>query len=253
MDYGDFVWFEILTDETDRTIDFYTDVVGWTMTEMEVGEQEPYRMFAAGDMAIAGVIDEAPSPGLPTGWLGYIACRDLERTTERARELGAEVLGDILESEGIGRYDFLKEPGGGVFSAFEPDDFGRMGDIHQNKPGHFGWCELNTHDSDASMTFFNEIFGWQEGASMDVGGGQIYQMFTSGGADFGGLNDLAEMEAAIPAGWNYYFTVADLDESFERAKEHGATILYEPMEVPGGDRVFASIDPMGSMVSFFGK
>ena len=43
-----------------------------------------------------------------------------------------------------------------------------------------------------------------------------------------------------------WFRVDDIDATFRRCVEHGATVRYEPTEKPFGDTVAALIDPHGN-------
>jgi predicted enzyme related to lactoylglutathione lyase len=40
--------------------------------------------------------------------------------------------------------------------------------------------------------------------------------------------------------------VADIDKAVEKIRDLGGQLLYDPMEVPGGDRVVACLDPQGA-------
>ena len=71
-----------------------------------------------------------------------------------------------------------------------------------------------------------------------------YQMFGRGKGPIGGMmNKPPDMPA--PPHWLYYITVDDVDAAIKRVERHGGQLLNGPMDVPGGDRVAACMDPQG--------
>lgn len=53
-------------------------------------------------------------------------------------------------------------------------------------------------------------------------------------------------KAEHPVAWSFYFRVPDIDAAYAKVKELGGNPVMEPMEVPGGERVFFAIDPQGA-------
>jgi uncharacterized protein len=49
--------------------------------------------------------------------------------------------------------------------------------------------------------------------------------------------------------WGVYFSVADTDATVGNAKELGATVLAEPMDIPDVGRMAALTDPQGASFS----
>jgi uncharacterized protein len=52
--------------------------------------------------------------------------------------------------------------------------------------------------------------------------------------------------------WYPYLTTGDVDATTERAKELGATVLLEPISVPGVGRFSILTDPAGARFGLFG-
>lgn len=57
-------------------------------------------------------------------------------------------------------------------------------------------------------------------------------------------------EAPVSA-WLYYATVDNADHAGNRARELGAKIFVGPMDVPGGGRMLAGIDPQGASFAVY--
>jgi uncharacterized protein len=53
----------------------------------------------------------------------------------------------------------------------------------------------------------------------------------------------------MPPFWGVYFAVADTDATVAQAKDLGASVLAEPMDLPGVGRMAALMDPQGAVFS----
>lgn len=244
---GRFVWYELLTTDTDEAVRFYGTVLGWG-TEVWEGAGAPYRMWTTEHGAIGGVMPlppEAREAGAPPHWMAYVATPDVDATAARATEMDATVLVPPMDVPEVGRFCVLQDPAGAVFSAYRPS-----GDA----PGHEGparigevsWHELTTDDHERAFHFYSELFGWEKGEAMDMGEMGTYQIFHRVGdaLPVGGMMDKPD-EMPVAA-WLYYVRVADLDATIERVEANGGAVLNGPMEVPGGDRVAVCRDPQGA-------
>ena len=115
-------------------------------------------------------------------------------------------------------------------------------------PGTFCWPELATSDYAGAKKFYTGLFGWaiQE---QDMGGGEMYGIFTINGADVCAIYKMRPPEAAhgTPPHWNSYVAVANADQSAAKAKELGATVVMEPFDVMDLGRMAVIQDPTGAM------
>jgi predicted enzyme related to lactoylglutathione lyase len=117
--------------------------------------------------------------------------------------------------------------------------------------GRFVWYELLTPDPSAAQKFYKEIVGWDtapfQGGSPDM---PPYTMWMNGEAPVGGVMELpAEAKAqGAPPHWVAYVDVPDVRETTKRAKELGATVLLEPMDIPDVGSVALFKDPQGAVI-----
>lgn len=254
MDFGDFVWFDLVTNDAEAAADFYAELVGWDVSTNPMGEMGTYTMFSVDGKSVGGIAPQPPPEGAPSHWLGYVAVEDADATAERAKELGGAVLSEAIAIPDVGRFYVMSGPENGVFAAFQPENIAEMPDVDPAEPGIFGWFELYTNDAKASVDFYTELLGWELGEAMEMEGGEVYQLFNNGESDMGGIFDVSGMgEQAPPSHWNHYVRVADLDATAEKVTADGGNILHGPMEVPGGARVFIAMDPWGAVISFSGS
>jgi predicted enzyme related to lactoylglutathione lyase len=103
------------------------------------------------------------------------------------------------------------------------------------------------------MTFYQQLFGWQQSQTMDMGEMGTYYMFNRGERMMGGMMNKNEETAEVPPNWGIYFRVDDINAATERVKANGGQILNGPMEVPGGDWIVNAMDPQGAAFSLHQK
>jgi uncharacterized protein len=121
-----------------------------------------------------------------------------------------------------------------------------------SKPGGFYWVDLMSTDAAGSKEFYGSVLGW---AAEDVAtpDGSMYTMLSHDGDLVAGLGEhSAEMKAdGVPSMWNSYVTVDDVAASVETARGLGATIAFEPMDIPGAGKMAMIIDPVGASLSLW--
>lgn len=244
---GRFVWYDLMTTDQEKAIDFYSEVVGWT-TEDWPNAPQRYPMWKPAKGGMIGGSVELPADqvkgGVPQHWIGYIATPNVDETIDTAKKLRASVVSPATDIPTVGRSAVLKDPQGAVFAIFTP-----QGDApgHEGAPevGEVSWHELYTTDYAAAFDFYSKLFGWEKGQAMDMGQMGIYQIFQRNGRDIGGM--MNKPDASMPSGWTYYFRVPDVNAVAERIKARGGKVTNGPMEVPGGDKIVMGADPQGGM------
>lgn len=120
----------------------------------------------------------------------------------------------------------------------------RMQEAPEYAPGAFCWVELGTTDSEAAKKFYTQLFGW-DFTDNPVGPDMVYTMLRLNGKDVAALYQMpAEMtQQGIPPNWLSYVSVTSADETVEKAKSLGATILREPFDVFDVGRMAVIKDP----------
>ena len=244
---GRFVWHELMTTNTKSGADFFAKVVGW---KTKVSDENPsYSMFTMNGRPMAGLMalpDDAKAMGTPPCWVTYIGTPNVDETVTQAVSLGGKVLKAAADIPTIGRFAVLQDPQGAVFLAFTP--LQQMGAPTNAVPviGDFSWHELATADWRAGLTFYQQLFGWEETSSMDMGPGMgTYQMFGLNGQTFGGVFTKPSQMPGPPF-WLPYIKVADSKKAAATTTRLGGRVLNGPMEVPGGDWIVQGMDFEGA-------
>jgi predicted enzyme related to lactoylglutathione lyase len=117
--------------------------------------------------------------------------------------------------------------------------------------GTIGWADVAVPDVDAGAAFYTQLFGWEVTAAESDS--FPYSMFTLDGKVVAGMGELGpeQIEAGQPPMWSSYVIVDDVDATFAKAVELGATPIMEPMDVMDAGRMFFIMDPVGAAVGFW--
>jgi len=120
-------------------------------------------------------------------------------------------------------------------------------------PGSVCWFECGTKDVAAAKTFYEKLFGWTtEDRPMPGDCPGVYTIVRRQGAEIAGIYELAGPQfEGVPPHWMSYILVENVDESTERAKALGATIVAGPMDIPDVGRMTVFADPTGAYLSMF--
>jgi hypothetical protein len=249
-----FVWYELMTTDTDAAIDFYGHVVGWSSVEhpnstMPGGVR--YAILSAGEPGgVAGILqldDSMKGAGMKPVWVGYVGVADTDDTARRIGEAGGKVHVPPTDIPNVGRFAMASDPGGALFYVMTPlPHDGAPAHPAPDTPGHVSWRELySSVGEQAAFAFYSGLFGWRTMTEMPMGAMGTYRIFGDGETQWGGMMD---KPGHVPASlWSYYVTVDSVDAAAERVKSRGGQVVMGPMEVPDGSWVLQGIDPQGAV------
>ncbi|MBW1650715.1 MAG: VOC family protein [Deltaproteobacteria bacterium] len=106
---GVFGWNELITTDIEKAKDFYTKLFGWSPSIM----QKKYTTFKNKKEKIAGAMEDKKQKPF---WLPYITVNDIDKTAEKAEQLGAKILTPPAYAPDIGRFAIIKDPQGAVIA-----------------------------------------------------------------------------------------------------------------------------------------
>jgi predicted enzyme related to lactoylglutathione lyase len=244
---GKFGWYELMTSDTKASGKFYSDVVGWTTHSMDSPDGQTYTTFNVGEVGIAGMLNV----GGHTSWVGYISVDDVDAHIEKIVEAGGKLWRPATDVPGMLRFAVLSDPQGAAIVVFTsnpamPTPVRPAPPV----PGTIGWSELYTTDLDASMDFYNKLFGWTKLSDMDMGPMGTYRVFDSGDHKQMGDGGMMMKPPHIPNSyWGFYFCVDAIGAAIQRVEAGGGKVLNGPVQVPGGGWIINGQDPQGAMFS----
>ncbi|WP_347331720.1 VOC family protein [Marinimicrobium locisalis] len=257
--HGEFIWYELLSTDSNAAIAFYNAILDWQATDSGQRNMD-YRILSARDEdagaphdvgGLMQMTEEMREGGLKPVWLGYIGVDDVDRTVATIVEMGASVQLPPTDIPNVGRLAMVSDPQGTPFYVMKGSSNEASLAFASDKPrvGHCAWNELATTDPEAAKAFYFKAFGWTKDGDMDMGPMGLYEFIRHNGL-IGAIMPKPK-EAPIPM-WHYYFRCADIDIACEAIVDNGGQILHGPDEIPGGDFVVKGIDPQGALFALVG-
>jgi predicted enzyme related to lactoylglutathione lyase len=236
------VWFEVVTPDAEATTRFYSEVLGWTPVSMNMGGGS-YTMFQSGEnRPQSGIADWKPEG--QGYWVGYLEAGDINAALERVKKHGGKINGDVIHAPGVGKMAPVSDPQGGAFFIFQGEQLDDS--PYDSAPGKFHWFELMVPDAEAVLPFYRGVFNYDiETMPMESG---PYHVFNSGGTSRGGAMSIPDNAKGMPALWQPYVNVDDVDAAVERVIKNGGTACMEAMDVPYVGRLCIVADPHGAMI-----
>ncbi|MFD0418767.1 VOC family protein [Streptomyces sp. NPDC127108] len=109
-------------------------------------------------------------------------------------------------------------------------------------PGAPNWLDLGVPDTDAAVSFYSAVFGWQFQSAGPEGGG--YGFFVQDDKTVAGLGPLTEEGAS--SAWTLYFHTADADATAKAVEQAGGRVRVPPGDVFSFGRMGQFSDPAGA-------
>lgn len=113
-----FVFMDLRTTDRDRSRRFYTELFGWTVTDLPAGPGT-VPMFTTTDGPWGGLTQLTENDSRRPQWIPYAPVRDLDRAVERAVELGATVARPRVDLP-QGSVAVIDDPTGATLALWEP-------------------------------------------------------------------------------------------------------------------------------------
>ena len=89
---GTFAWHEMMSTDIEKAKPFYTDIIGWELGSMDMGEAGTYWLFRKNGQDVAGGMQMPPDSPPHSNWLPYVGVTDIPGTVETCKKLGGAVI-----------------------------------------------------------------------------------------------------------------------------------------------------------------
>jgi len=111
--------------------------------------------------------------------------------------------------------------------------------------GAIVWRDLTVPDAENIKEFYSSVIGWQ--TQLHPGCDDFNVMLPDTGEIVAGICHARGINAGIPPQWLMYVEVNNIQESMERCKKAGGTVVYGPRSI--GTNNFCVIqDPAGAVL-----
>jgi predicted enzyme related to lactoylglutathione lyase len=243
--HGRFVWHELMTTDVERSVDFYSRLLGWRV-EVTRKTGTPYRLIHCGRTALGGITETGASPR----WLGHVSVADVDRSASQCLELGGATHVAPTDVPSVGRFAVLSDPLGATFAVFSGPD-SAASDPDAMAPGCVCWNELLTPDEIKAARFYGRLFGWTDAPQVIDSLGAYHVQSLGDARVCGILKNPVETVKGTPDGWVVYFLAPELQSATEEATRLGARLFVSnlPIRDVGAFSMFA--DPAGAMFALF--
>jgi predicted enzyme related to lactoylglutathione lyase len=262
-------WVDLMARDVDAALGFYGGLFGWTFENAAPPDSPGPYCIGSLDGSTVAAVGGPPQEGAPPAWNTYISVESVDRTVEKVRGAGGQVVLEPTDIPDAGRMAVFADPEGATFSAWEARGF--IGAEAVNDPGSWVFSDLNTRDPEGAGAFYGSVFGWKvDQLGM---GDSSFTIFTLDGygtylaernpelkewmanderarkfADtVAFMVDLRSGEHGgdVPPHWGVTFAVDDADGTAARAEELGGTVVVPPFDAEPV-RMTVLADPQGA-------
>ena len=121
-----------------------------------------------------------------------------------------------------------------------------MTDADRYIPGVPCWVDTSQPDPAAAAEFYAGLFGWELDDRMPPDAPGAYFMARLSGRDVAAIGSVPE-GAPPMATWNTYIWVDSADETADKVRAAGGTVLTEPFDIFDAGRMAVCADPEGAV------
>jgi predicted enzyme related to lactoylglutathione lyase len=243
---GEFSWCELATTDQNAAKAFYSKLFGWEIEDQPMGPDQVYTMLRLkGEHAAAlyGMDQAQRDRGVPPHWNVYVSVVSADESAGKAKSLGGKLIMEPFDVMDVGRMTIVQDPEGAIINLWEAKKHKGAGIL--NEPNAFCWYELYVNDIEKAKAFYSGLLGW------GIGGGAEYTEWKLDGQSVGGMMQIQKDWGAVPPHWMPYVMVTNCDETAEKVKNLGATIMVPPTAIPGMGRFAMFDDQQGAGLGIY--
>ncbi len=113
-----FGWMQLQSASVKESSDFYRQLFDWKVDHKGMADDDSYTEIDAGEGPCAGISHNTEAPPM---WVPFVNVENIEESTAKAEELGADTLTEVAEiGEGMGWYSVIQDPEGAVLGLYQP-------------------------------------------------------------------------------------------------------------------------------------
>ncbi len=177
-------WVDLMSSDAEKSKAFYGQLFGWS-AETAGPEYGGYTNFSKDGDPVAGLMQAQPHQVPSDVWSVYLAVEDAAAKVQAARDNGGEVYVDAMAVGELGVMAVVADAGGTSVGMWQPGKHrgGLVGT--DGAPCHF---ELHARDYDATVAFYEKVFGWSPEPVSDTPGFR-YTLLNVGDGENAGIMD----------------------------------------------------------------
>lgn len=238
------VWVDLRTIDAAGARRFYQHLLGWDFLDRPVAGRPAGTVAQVEGHQVAAIGPLPPTAeerGHPSAWTTYLAVDDLGAAVAEARAAGGRVLVAPIPLRDAGRLSILADPQGARFGIWE--SVSHVGTTLRGPAGSLTGSELLTPDLAGAARFYGRVLGLTAVPVLDD---EPYASLRAGAVHVGAAR--LPLLPRMPARWQVFFAVDDVDRAAERAEAVGGAVLAPPFDGPEGREATLG-DPQGAVFS----
>ena len=242
---GQFVWYDLVTDDMNSAKNFYGELFGWQFEDVQ-GVQIVYSVASHRGVPIAGIapIEDGDVNVSSSRWLSLMSVDDVDEAAYAVQRAGGRIDMGPWDNPTRGRLAVVTDPEGAmvVFVRSRDGDPPNR-DASELVSGRWMWTELWARDAGAAAALYQSVAGYRI-ESTDVAESADYRVLTRDDRPRAGVNQLPWPE--VQPNWLPYIKVDDPAAVARRVEQLGGTVLIPPLpEIRNGSLALV-MDPSGA-------
>jgi len=225
---GKFVWFDLVSQDVEKSKEFYAALFGWSFEE-----NGRYHTILRDGIRIGGIL-RARDSERGSEWVSNLSVVDVDAAVKVVKRSGGVVEREPVDAPDRGRIALVSSENALLLLVRA-----NGGDPPDREPALHGWLwsELWVHQPEAALALYTEVAGY-EGEIVDFRDGD-YQILKSQGVPRAGI---VQAPPEVNPLWLPYLRVEDSEASAARAEALGARVVY------ADDRTAILVDPAGAEI-----
>jgi predicted enzyme related to lactoylglutathione lyase len=117
---GSVGWMDLTVKNATDVAHFYRDVVGYQLSEIDMGSYSDYVLATSPEHGVAGVCHaRGENADLPPVWMLYFTVSDLDASVAKVTEGGGKLRGEVRTLGEMGRMAVIEDPAGAISALYE--------------------------------------------------------------------------------------------------------------------------------------
>ncbi|MEO0436146.1 MAG: VOC family protein [Pseudomonadota bacterium] len=255
---GNFVWHDLISDDTEGSIRFYSRLFGWEFTEFSPLRYRYWTINHRGRL-IGGMVAQSSLPATRdvSQWVSLLSVDDPQVARQRVLEAGGEVLRQPVTLGERGTIAVFADPQGAIFATVTSPN----GDPELSSfEGDFFWHELWAASVEEAADFYSSLsdrvsvedveFASSAKSSVDFQLNVDFQLLVRAGFALAGIRSRPADD--LPTIWMPFLRVESeqrLAELLERVPELGGEVLVPTVARPATGFLAVIAGPSGAPVA----
>lgn len=220
MVVNNFIWADLSSYNPTKTKVFYEAVFGWKYYNID-----NYFTAYLRSKEIVGLYETPPQfreMKMPSFWMSYIQVANVEKTVEKARELGGII--ELVEIDTtIGNIALIRDTLGAGFTIYDGNAFNSR---TKNEENTFIFNELHVSNATKAISFYKALFNWEFKETVK----DNFAVYNSQKDHIATINEIPNSIKSKYEYWICVFGVKDVQKTLKIIEEHNGILIFDEGE-----------------------